>query len=391
MPYGKQSLKRHKQLAGKIGIASKVKINTLEDLSVYYTPGVAAVSKEIADKTCKVWEYTMRGNSVAVISDGSAVLGLGNIGPEAAHPVMAGKALLFKEFADIDAFPIVIDTQDSKEIIKIVKYLAPSFGGINLEDISAPRCFEIEAALQDLDIPVMHDDQHGTAVVVLAALINATKVVGKNLEKCKIVINGVGAAGTAVALMISAYTKNKAQIRPVDREGSFCGKPGTTGYKKDLCQTINTDKQSGLLGEAIQGADIFIGVSAGNVLSQEMVESMAPNAIVFALANPTPEIDPKLAKAGGAVIVATGRSDYPNQVNNVLAFPGIFRGALDCGATKITQNMKLAAAKALAGAVTKPRIDKILPNPLEKKVVKRIAKAVKEAAIAEGVIRKRCI
>ena len=388
--FDKLSLEHHRRLLGKISIASKAEIKTMEDLAVYYTPGVAAVSAEIAKSKCKVWEYTARSNLVAVISDGSAVLGLGNIGPEAAHPVMAGKALLFKEFANIDAFPLVLDTQDTKEIVKTVKYLAPSFGGINLEDISAPRCFEIEDALQNLGIPVMHDDQHGTAVVVLAGLINATKVLNKDLSKCKIVINGAGAAGSAVALMISRYTRGNVKMAIIDREGMVCTRGDLDEYKKALCSEVNHEKMHQSLHEAIIDADIFIGLSVGNVLDKELVQKMAKDPIIFAMANPTPEIDPELARAAGAAIIATGRSDYPNQVNNVLAFPGIFRGALDAKATKITAEMKLAAALALAAAVKNPTREKILPSPLEKHVAKVIAKAVREKAIEQKVVRPIC-
>jgi malate dehydrogenase (oxaloacetate-decarboxylating) len=388
--FDKLSLAHHKRLLGKISIASKAEVKTMEDLATYYTPGVAAVSREIAKNECKVWEYTARPNLVAVISDGSAVLGLGNIGPAAAHPVMAGKALLFKEFANIDAFPIVIDTQDTQEIIKTVKYLAPSFGGINLEDISAPRCFEIEESLQDLGIPVMHDDQHGTAVVVLAGLINAVKVLKKDLAKCKVVINGAGAAGSAVALMISRYTKGKVQLALIDKEGMVCTRGDLDEYKKALCSEVNHQKMHESLDKAIVGADIFIGVSVGNVVTKKMIESMAKDPIVFAMANPTPEIDPRLAKEAGAAIVATGRSDYPNQVNNILAFPGIFRGALDAKATKITREMLLAASLALAGAVKNPTRDKILPTPLEKHVAKVVAKAVKAKALEQKVTRPVC-
>lgn len=390
MQHGKISLKKHKELGGKLSILSKVKIKSIEDLAVYYTPGVATVSKEIAKQKCKIWDYTIRSNTVAVISDGSAVLGLGNIGPEAAQPVMAGKAILFKEFADIDAFPICLDTQDPKEIIKIVKALAPSFGGINLEDISAPRCFEIENKLQNLGIPVMHDDQHGTAVVVLAGLVNATKVLGKKLEDCKIVVNGLGAAGTAVALMISRYTHRKAEMHLIDIDGLVCSRVDLNKYQKSTCKIVKGSKLQGGLKEAIIGADIFIGLSAPNILTSEMVRQMNKDAIVFAMANPVPEIDPDIAKRAGAAIVATGRSDYPNQVNNVLAFPGIFRGALDAKATRITEGMKFAAAEALASAVGKPTIDRILPTPLEDGVADQVAKAVKKAAIKEGIIRPLC-
>lgn len=391
MDYGKESLDKHRKLSGKIEIKGKAPVKDLEDLAILYTPGIAAVSSEIAKKECKVWEYTSRSNFVAVVTDGSAVLGLGNIGPEAAQPVMAGKALLLKEFANVDAFPICLDTQDIDEIVKTVKYLAPSFGGINLEDISAPRCFEIENRLQNLGIPVMHDDQHGTAVVVLAGLINAMKIVGKKLNECKIVINGVGAAGTAIAIMIDEFTSGRANIITLDSKGAICrNRKDLNEYKEDLNKIINEENICGNLSEVIDGADVFIGVSVGNVLKPEMVRKMAEDSIIFALANPTPEIDPDVAKKAGAKIIATGRSDYPNQVNNVLAFPGIFRGALDAGATKITDGMLSAAAMALACYVKNPTTDKILPSPIDKNVAKIIAKAVKNQAIKEGVIRPIC-
>lgn len=391
MDYGKESLDMHRKLVGKIEIKGKAPVKDLEDLAILYTPGIAAVSSEIAKQECKVWEYTSRSNFVAVVTDGSAVLGLGNIGPEAAQPVMAGKALLFKEFANVDAFPICLDTQEVDEIVNTVKYLAPSFGGINLEDISAPRCFEIEKRLQNLGIPVMHDDQHGTAVVVLAGLINATKVIGKNLDECKIVINGVGAAGTAIAIIIDEFTKGKANIITLDSKGAICrSRRDLNEYKEDLNKIINEENICGNLSEVIDDADIFIGVSVGNVLKPEMVAKMAKDPIIFALANPTPEIDPEVAKKAGAKIIATGRSDYPNQVNNVLAFPGIFRGALDAEATKITDGMLNAAAMALAKYVKNPTVDKILPSPIDKNVAKVIAFAVKKQAITEGVVRPIC-
>ena len=319
-------------------------------MAVFYTPGVAEVSRQIAKDRAKSWDYTNRSNSVAVISDGSAVLGLGNIGAEAAQPVMAGKALLMKEFAGIDAYPIVLATQDTEEIIKTVKYLAPNFGAINLEDISAPRCFEIEERLQDLGITVMHDDQHGTAVVVLAGLINATKLVGKKLENCKIVIVGAGAAGTAIALMLAHYTKDKADICAVDRQGIVCSIEDK--LKRKICKATNCKTISGGLDRAIIGADIFIGVSAPNILKQPHIKKMAKD-----------------------------------QVNNVLAFPGIFRGALDAKVTKITTEMLVAAAEALARSVKNPMVDKILPSPLERLVVKNISRAVKAQAQKEKVIR----
>lgn len=386
--YDKLSLKLHKQLSGKISISSKINIKDIKDLSTFYTPGVAAVSKEIAKNVCKVWKYTARKNLVAVVTDGSAVLGLGNIGPEAAHPVMAGKALLFKEFADIDAFPICLDSQEPEDIIKTCKLIAPSFGGINLEDISAPRCFQIESALQGIGIPVMHDDQHGTAVVVLAGLINATKIVGKKLEDCKIIINGPGAAGTAIALAISEFTNKKAKIIALDEHGVVCTKKDVN--KRKICQAVSKNTIYSKLDIAIEDADIFIGVSVGNVLSKENIKSMARDSIVFAMANPVPEIDPRIAHSAGVAIMATGRSDYPNQVNNVLAFPGIFRGALDANATKITPEMLLVASLALSRCVKKPIATKILPDALEKSVVIKIARAVKTQAIKQGVSRPKC-
>lgn len=389
--FGEESLKKHLKLSGKIEIKSKAKIEDLRDLAIYYTPGIAAVSSLIAKKECKIWEYTSRNNFVAVISDGSAVLGLGNIGPEAAQPVMAGKAILFKEFAGVDAFPIVLDTQDTDEIVKTVKYLAPSFGGINLEDISAPRCFEIEKKLRNIGIPVMHDDQHGTAVVVLAGLINAAKVVGKNLDGCKIVINGVGAAGTAIALALDKFTNSRASIITLDSKGAICrSRKDLNDYKENLNKKINSENVCGSLNDVITGADIFVGVSVSNILTLAMVQKMAKDPIIFALANPTPEIDPEEAKKAGARIIATGRSDYPNQVNNVLAFPGIFRGALDAKATKITDGMLNAAALALASYIKNPTAEMILPSPIDKKVAKVIAKAVENKAIKEKVVRPLC-
>ncbi len=388
MDFGQLSKKKHKELLGNIAIAPKVKIRDLNDLSVFYTPGIAKVSADIAAAPDKVWEYTMRQNSVAVISDGSAVLGLGNVGPLAAEPVMAGKALLFKELADIDAFPLVLDTQESKEIIATVKNLAPNFGGINLEDISAPRCFEIESALSDLGIPVIHDDQHGTAVVVLAGLINSCRVVGKNLDQSQIVINGAGAAGTAIAKIISDYTKNRADITVLDRDGAIqTGRNRLTEHKLELALLTNRDKKSGGLSEVLPGADIFIGVSAANLLTQEQIKLMAKNPIVFALANPLPEIEPAAAKAAGAAIIATGRSDFPNQVNNVLAFPGLFRGLLDAKAKKASAGVFTAAATALAESLTAPNADNILPSPLDKRVVPIIAKAVSLVVKHENLIR----
>ena len=378
MDFGIESIRIRKE-KNVLRVAPNVELRTKEDLSTYYTPGIAAVSREIASDTSKVFDLTIRRNSVAVVSDGSAVLGLGNIGPEAALPVMEGKSLLFSEFAGIDAFPICLSTQNSEQIIQTVRNIAPSFGGINLEDISAPRCFEIEARLQDLGIPVMHDDQHGTAVVVLAGLINALKVTGKKIEDVKIVISGAGAAGTAITDILLDHLKHKAKIVVVDRQGAiYLGRPDLTLEKEKLAKmTGNT--QSGELSDVIRNADIFIGVSAPNVLTKEMVMSMNKKAIIFAMANPVPEIDPVLAKEAGAMVIATGRSDFPNQINNVLAFPGIFRGALDSRAKTISKKMLRAAALALADYVKNPSVTEIIPSPLDREVPKTVAKAVSAA------------
>ncbi len=372
------SLKMHKKFRGKLEIKSKVKLKNRADLSLAYTPGVAQVSIEIGKNKSLAKQYTMKGNSVALITDGSAILGLGNLGPEAALPVMEGKAILFKEFANVDAFPICLDTQDTEEIIKTVKYLAPTFGGINLEDISAPRCFEIERRLiAELDIPVMHDDQRGTATVVLAAVINTLKLKKVDKAKIKLVINGAGAAGTAIAKMLLKYgVKN---ILSCDTKGLlYVGRPGMNEEKKELAKITNLGGiKEKSLAEAMVGADIFIGVSAPNVVTKEMVQSMNKKPAIFAMANPTPEILPDIAKAAGAYIVATGRSDYPNQINNVIAFPGIFRGALDNNIRSITDDMLVRAAKNLAGYVKKISLVNILPSPLDKGVVKIVAKAIK--------------
>lgn len=382
--YGKKSLEHHKR-RGVLKIVPNVQLKSREDLSVFYTPGIAEVSKLIANDKSQLSKYTMKRNTVAIISDGSAVLGLGNIGPEAALPVMEGKALLFSKFAGIDAFPIILGTQDSKEIIRTIKNIALSFGGINLEDISAPRCFEIENALQELGIPVMHDDQHGTAVVVLAGLINALKVVKKKTDGLRVVFSGAGAAGTAVAKMILYYSENKANITMVDRNGAICPKRDDLNSEKKKLLKLTKNKLCGTFSEVIKGADVIIGVSAPNILTKEMVRSMAENPIIFALANPVPEIDPVVAKEAGAAVVATGRSDFPNQINNVLAFPGIFRGALNAEATKITMGMKIVAAEALAGFVTKPSAKSIIPSALNDAVVCRVSKAVAREAVKEKV------
>lgn len=371
-----------KQRHGKFEINSKVPVNSMSDLSVAYTPGVAAVCTEIAQHPESVYEYTSKRNLVAVITDGSAVLGLGNIGPEAAIPVMEGKAILFKQFANVDAIPLSLNTQDPDELVKHIAALAPSFGGINLEDISAPRCFEIEKRLQEiLDIPVFHDDQHGTAIVVLAALYNALKVANKKLESAKVVINGGGAAGIAIADMLLAA--GVTDLKVVDKIGILSEDDSSLpSHHMAMAKRTNRSKQRGTLQDAVKNADVFIGVSAPGVLKPEWVSTMAEKSIIFAMANPTPEIFPEEAKAAGAYIVGTGRSDYPNQINNVLAFPGIFRGALDARAKNITLEMQLAAAKGLASIVSNDKlsVDCILPNAFEPNVAKIVAESVKNAA-----------
>jgi len=377
MNFAEESMELHRKLKGKMEIASKVKVDSKNALSVAYTPGVAAVSKAIADNPERVYELTPRGNMVAVVSDGSAVLGLGDIGPKAAYPVMEGKAVLFKEFAGIDAIPITLDTKDVDEIVRTVKIIAPAFGGINLEDISAPRCFEIEDRLRkELDIPVMHDDQHGTAIVVLAGMINALKVVGKRFSDIRVVFSGAGAAGIAITKMLIRYGAKDFIL--TDTAGAiFDGREKNMNpMKVAMAKLTNPGKVKGSLADVIKGADVFIGVSGPGVVTKEMVSSMAKDAIVFAMANPVPEIFPDAAKEAGAAIVATGRSDFPNQINNVLAFPGVFRGALDCRAKDITYDMKVAAAKALAGMVT-PRAEKIIPLPFDKGVAESVANAVR--------------
>lgn len=391
MDYFAESLKLHAKLKGKISVESKVKISSREDLSLAYTPGVAQPCKEIAAHPAKVFEYTMKGNCVAVVSDGSAVLGLGNIGADAAIPVMEGKALLFKELAGIDAFPICVKTQQASEIVEIVRNIAPVFGGINLEDISAPKCFQVEDALLDLGIPVMHDDQHGTAIVVLAALLNASKVVGKDFGELKVAISGAGAAGAAIARMLLQGKKGErvAQVTMVDSKGIIHSKrEGLDFSKKKLAQLTNHSGRRGDLAQAFAGADVFIGVSAPGIVTAKMVAAMNKDAIVLAMANPTPEIMPSEASKGGARVIATGRSDFPNQVNNALAFPGVFRGALDAKATAINAEMKLAAAHAIAGCVASPTEQEIVPSVLDKKVVFAVAKAVASAARKSGVVRK---
>lgn len=393
MDLGKESLKLHEKHKGKLATKSKVAVNTKLDLSMVYTPGVAEVCREIAANADNIYKYTMKLNSVAVVSDGSAVLGLGNIGAEAAIPVMEGKSILFKELADIDAFPICIKTQDDDEIIKIVKNIAPVFGGINLEDIAAPRCFKIEDALQGIGIPVMHDDQHGTATVVLAALINAAKVVNKKIEDLKIVINGAGAAGTAITKLLlcvgidSKICTSAKEIVLCDSKGIiYDGRGDLNEFKQQIAKITNGKKRTGALKDALIGADVFIGVSKGNLLMAKDLKPMNKDAIVFAMANPVPEIMPQEA-AKVAAIVGTGRSDFPNQINNSLGFPGIFRGAIDSKAIKINHEMKIAAARAIANCV-KPTKDNILPYTLDKKVVPAVAAAVAKAAKESKVCRE---
>lgn len=372
-----RSLEAHEKCRGKLEVCCKVPLKDYTDLSIYYSPGVAAPCTEIARDPAKVYDYTMKGNSVAVVSDGSAVLGLGNIGPLAALPVMEGKCALFKAFADIDAVPICLDTQDSEEIIRTVKLIAPMFGGINLEDISAPRCFEIEERLkEELNIPVFHDDQYGTAIVTLAGLINALKVVGKKKEKVKVVISGAGAAGMAIAKTLLEY--GFGDLIMADSEGLiYRERDSLSEAKREIAELTNLGRVSGGLGEGMKGADIFIGVSQANIVSEEMVRSMAKDPIIFAMANPDPEIKPELALAAGAAVVATGRSDYPNQINNVLVFPGIFRGALDNGVQDFSWEIKIAAAEAIAGLVKDVSAERIIPSAFDKEVVAAVAAQVK--------------
>lgn len=374
--YGKIALEQHKKLRGKISVSLKDKLDTPEKLSTYYTPGVAAVSSYVAENPSQARDYTWLNNSVAVISDGSAVLGLGNIGPYGALPVMEGKAMLFKHFAKIDAVPIIIDVHSADDIVTTVKAIAPSFGGINLEDIAAPICFEVEERLKkELKIPVFHDDQHGTAVVVLAGLINSMKITGRNLKDCKIVCVGAGAAGTAVMKLIHLYAK--PEILVVDSKGIISpSRTDLNSEKKKLLKFTNKKDKNGTLADAMKGADIFIGVSAPGLVTAEMVKTMAKDPIIFAMANPTPEIMPDIAKKAGVAIMATGRSDFPNQVNNALAFPGIFRGALDNQVKQITDKHKIAAAEAIADLVKDPVPECIIPSVLDKRLVPAISKVI---------------
>jgi len=387
MDVNKESLELHEKLKGKIEIVSKVKVKDRRDLSLLYTPGVAEPCRKIALNKEDVYKYTMKGNTVAVISDGSAVLGLGNIGAEAGLPVMEGKCLLFKEFAGIDAIPICLASQDVDENIKTIRNIAPVLGGINLEDFKAPECFKVENALQDLGIPVMHDDQHGTAVVVLAGLINSLKLVGKKKENVKIVFSGAGAAASGIFNLLKNYGFNSGKIIMIDSKGIISKlRKDLDENKKELARITNSLNSQGGLREAIMGADIFIGVSKAGLLDESMVKSMNSNAIVFAMANPTPEIMPDLALKAGAKVVATGRSDFSNQVNNVLAFPGIFRGALDCRAKRITNRMKIAAAEGIASCVSSDLLNSgtIIPSPFDKNVVLKVSEAVKKAWMEEN-------
>lgn len=390
MDYNALSLKMHEEHQGKIGIVSKVQVKTREDLSTAYTPGVAEPCRKIHAKKSDVYRYTAKKNLVAVVTDGTAVLGLGDIGPEAALPVMEGKAILFKEFADVDAFPICLDTKDTEEIIATVKRIAPGFGGINLEDISAPRCFEIERRLkEELDIPVFHDDQHGTAIVVAAGLLNALKLVGKTMEQVNIVINGAGSAGISICKLLMQFGAGNVVL--VDRNGAVSkDEDWLNGAQRSMAEVTNKDNERGPLTEIIKGKDVFIGVSAPNVVTAEMVSAMNHDAIVFAMANPVPEIMPEEAKKGGARVIATGRSDYPNQINNVLVFPGIFRGALDALATDITEEMKLAAARAIAAIVKDDELteDYIIPGAFNLDVAKAVAAEVERVAKELGITKE---
>jgi malate dehydrogenase (oxaloacetate-decarboxylating) len=387
----KKALELHKSLKGKIEVVSKVKVKNKDMLAQVYSPGVAEPCREIYKDPAAVYEYTMKGNTVAIVTDGSAVLGLGNIGAHASIPVMEGKAMLFKMFAGIDAFPICLDTQDTLEIVETVKRIAPVFGGINLEDIAAPRSFEVEKRLQDIGIPVFHDDQHGTAIVVLAGLINAAKYVKKEISDLKVVINGAGAAGVAIARLLRCVDHPDSGICTPVKQILICDTQGIIHKdredlnfaKRELLQFTNWRNVKGTVYDAIEGADVFIGVSQGDLLSRAHVRKMAEKPIIFALANPTPEIHPDEAYAGGAAIVATGRSDYPNQVNNVLGFPGIFRGALDARAKTISPYMKLSAAYAIASCIEKPGKNLIIPPSLNKEVAQKVAEAVYKAALEE--------
>ena len=382
MDYNEMALKLHRELKGKIEVTARAETKDKDQLSVAYTPGVAEPCREIARDKEKVYDYTRKGNMVAVVTDGSAVLGLGDIGPEAGMPVMEGKCVLFKNFAGVDAFPICLDTKDVDEIVSTVKNIAPGFGGINLEDISAPRCFEVERRLQEaLDIPVFHDDQHGTAIVVCAGILNALRVVEKRIEDVKIVINGAGSAGIAICKMLLSI--GAAHVTLVDKVGAICrGMEGINPEQARMAEITNLERKRGTLADVMAGADVFIGVSAPGIVSEKMVRSMAARPVVFAMANPVPEIMPEQALAAGAAVVGTGRSDYPNQINNVLAFPGLFRGALDARAKRITQEMKAAAVYAIAGLISdeEPSAENIIPKAFDPRVGPAVAEAVASSA-----------
>lgn len=387
MDYNKLALEMHESNKGKIEVISKVNVKTRDDLSTAYTPGVAEPCRKIHESKDNVYKYTSKGNLVAVVSDGTAVLGLGDIGPEAAMPVMEGKAILFKEFANVDAFPICLDTKDVDEIVKTVKYLAPTFGGINLEDIGAPRCFEIERRLkEELDIPVFHDDQHGTAIVVTAGILNSLRLVGKKIEDVNVVINGAGSAGISIAKLLLEF--NIGNIVLVNRGGALAiGEPWMNEAQKEMATKTNKYNEKGSLVEVIKNKDIFIGVSGPNCVTAKMISTMNKDSIVFEMANPIPEIMPDEAKKGGARVIATGRSDFPNQINNVLVFPGIFRGALDVCATDITEQMKIAAAKAIASIIDESELNEeyIIPGAFDKRVADKVAKEVGKVAIESGI------
>ena len=389
MDFNKLSLEMHEENKGKIEVVSKVRVETKDDLSIAYTPGVAEPCRKIHENPMDVYKYTCKANTIAVVSDGTAVLGLGDIGPLAAIPVMEGKGILFKRFGNVDAFPICLDTKDTDEIVETVKRIAPSFGGINLEDISAPRCFEIEERLKkELDIPVFHDDQHGTAIVCSAGIMNALKLVGKKINEVTAVINGAGAAGISITKLLLSFGLKDAIL--VDRQGAiYEGRDGLNPAKAEIAKITNKNKEAGSLADVVKGKDIFLGVSAPGVLTKEMVSTMAKDSIIFAMANPTPEIMPDEAKAGGAAVVATGRSDFPNQINNVLVFPGIFRGALDVRAKAITEEMKRAAAIAIASIVKDDELnaDYIIPDAFNPEVAKVVAKAVADEAVKLGITR----
>lgn len=390
MDYNKAALELHESNQGKISVVSKVKVKTRDDLSTAYTPGVAEPCRKIRDNKADVYKYTAKGNLVAVVTDGTAVLGLGDIGPEAGLPVMEGKAVLFKEFGGVDAFPICLDTKDVDEIVETVKRIAPTFGGINLEDISAPRCFEIERRLkEELDIPVFHDDQHGTAIVVSAGIMGALRLVKKDIHDITVVINGAGSAGISICRLLLELGVGNAIL--VDRQGILAeGEDWMNEAQAEMAGKTNRNQLHGSLADAMKGADAFVGVSAPNVVSAEMVSTMAEDAIVFAMANPTPEIMPDEAKKGGARVVATGRSDFPNQINNVLVFPGVFRGALDAQATDITEGMKLAAVHAIANLIPDEELneDYIIPGAFDERVAKAVADAVEAEAIKEGISKR---